>query len=151
MPCVRECVCVTNEPVSCLFFVFLFALLWLFVERIFQKPWKIAFFIPLYVFIAAGVLFSGHPFVMNMISQECLEEEFLQTWLNHPLHSRMKRPIGGWWSKILVTSLNTFFFHNSRIYKPIVTKLYTNIQLDNMVRWWHFISKRSKIDFNVTS
>ena len=58
-----------------------------------------------------------------------------------------------WYSKVkgCCDLIKRIFDHNLRTHSLIVTKFHTNVQQDVMKQWWHFISKRSKVIFTVTS
>lgn len=43
------------------------------------------------------------------------------------------------------------FVHNSIIHSVIMTKLDTNVWQDKIMKWWNFVSKRSKVSVTVTS
>lgn len=43
------------------------------------------------------------------------------------------------------------FSHNSRLFILTMTKVHSNVWYDNMIKWWHFQSKRSKVNIPLTS
>lgn len=45
---------------------------------------------------------------------------------------------------------NLIFGHNSRICILTVKAIYMNIYQDKMIKWWHFLSRRSKLNFTLT-
>jgi len=52
--------------------------------------------------------------------------------------------------KVCVTSQNVFLATTHKFKKLIMTQFNSNMFKDKM-KWWHFISKRSKVNFTVTS